>query len=1858
MKAKVKRNNKYVFRAVLAVWMMMAVVLTAFMPDTVRAEASETEKAYAAVYDYDYYKSHNADLQKAFGNERQSYVDHFVRCGMKEGRQGNEEFNLEVYKYNWADLRAAYKDDNVAYYKHYIKYGKAEGRNAKTKEQQKASTIYEGTDYAAVYNYEYYRKNNADLQKIFKEDSAKYLKHFVQYGMKEGRQGNEEFNLEVYKYNGADLRAAYKDDNAAYYKHYIKYGKAEGRNAKTKEQQKASTVYEGTDYAAVYNYEYYRKNNADLQKIFGEDSAKYLKHFVQYGMNEGRQGSEEFNLEVYKYNGADLCAAYKDNNAAYYKHYIKYGKAEGRNAKTKEQQKASTIYEGTDYAAVYNYEYYRKNNADLQKIFKEDSAKYLKHFVQYGMNEGRQGNDEFILYIYKSNYSDLEAAFKSNNAAYYKHYIKYGKAEGRNARTLIEDEDETVSAVFNANGGYFVKEDGSHTTVMRQQPSEMGKITFGQSPENSDPHLMFDGWYTNKECSGQRVSDYRLFIDKKVTFYAKWKPCLAVTFYGNGGYFDGDVKKTQYVSKVEAGTNFCYIPRYNNTQNDSESDAGWGWSLAGWALDPEGKQPINLYSIGEEVTKDMTIYAQWSQEKQYVVTFDTGDGHFSDGSHKRPTKVWKNSSGIYYLSEETPTIDDDTRMFEGWYTEEGDNIYHGIAIDSDTTFYAKWVPAIVITYDANGGKIECSDSIRSIKCRVGTITQYLLDTKRSGYKFTGWYFDKECTKDSYSIQLQESTTVYAGWREDKTVHSVVFDANGGYFKREFPSSDPESIIKEYVVNETEGVSKYVQPISKDGLMAFDGWYLDPECTKEVEYLDQDRIKITEDTRLYAKWVPGYVVTFDGNGVKFDQYFYYAVWYPVERFYYSSVSYVVKPGDKIYEYEMDMTGAPEYTFCGWYLDPECTEPVDFDKPITSNVTYYASWHRSTEITYDSNSDHKFSNGELTFTKEVVKGISSELDLSYTDDTGRYKVEGWYWDKECTQPVGDSFVVNAPTRLYAKWKTVNIVTFDANGGEFYNRKTTLRYSVENGKTIDYGYASPEDQLLYIQGRTFKGWSSDPDSTELISSDEIATYVINGDRVFYAVWEIRYEITYDANGGYFWDKDTTKTSQWYADGSLLKDVGTLRPSNADEHKEFAGWYFEPECINKVDEDTYAVESNVTLYAKWEDRCVITFDANGGHFWYEATTQDRKYVAGCLMDSYPQPSNSDQHLEFGGWYFEPECVNKVNIGDYVVENDVTLYAKWEKCYVITIDANGGYFWDEDTTVRIVKCIKGNPVSDAGIWTPDQADEHKSFAGWYLDAECTISIDEYKYIPEQDLTLYAKWETGCVIVFDDVDGGSFSDNKRHCVSGSLLRDINFPYWQKDDKHQKFMGWYLEPECINEVYNSYTYTINEAYKDYVVESDLTLYPKWEACYIITRDANGGYFWDDIVVNTFQSLVGKAFGNNMMMQPENKDEHKTFAGWYMEPECINCIEEPHEYIPEGDMTIYAKWEDRCIVTFDANGGYFRGDESMITYKQEYTAGSSIRMYGYPDISNSNKHLSCAGWYFEPECINEVNFDEYIVESDLTLYAKWETGCVIVFDDVDGGSFRDNKRHCVSGSLLRDINFPYWQKDDKHQKFMGWYLEPECINEVYNSYTYTINEAYKDYVVESDLTLYPKWEACYIITRDANGGYFWDDIVVNTFQSLVGKAFGNNMMMQPENKDEHKIFAGWYMEPECINCIERPHEYIPEGDMTIYAKWENIEAQALEELMPIEFDTSESDTTESEATEFEEAKAESSLEFQSQTEEKQNLELESVVESEEEISETLEEIPGTLEEIPETLEDINETLEESSEVIEETFEETAA
>lgn len=85
--------------------------------------------------------------------------------------------------------------------------------------------------YSTVYNYEDYKALNQDLIATLGDNPKRLLEHFINNGMKEGRQGSYEFNLEAYKANNPDLVAAFGNDNVKYYEHYISSGKAEGRKA-------------------------------------------------------------------------------------------------------------------------------------------------------------------------------------------------------------------------------------------------------------------------------------------------------------------------------------------------------------------------------------------------------------------------------------------------------------------------------------------------------------------------------------------------------------------------------------------------------------------------------------------------------------------------------------------------------------------------------------------------------------------------------------------------------------------------------------------------------------------------------------------------------------------------------------------------------------------------------------------------------------------------------------------------------------------------------------------------------------------------------------------------------------------------------------------------------------------------------------------------------------------------------------------------------------------------------------------------------------------------------------------------------------------------------------------------------------------------------------------------------------------------------------------------------------------------------------------------------------------------------------------------------------------------------------------
>ncbi len=101
---------------------------------------------YSPVYDGKYYVDKYADLKKAFGNNYDKLIEHFVKYGMKECRQAKSTFNVDIYKSNYEDLRKAFRNDMPKYYMHFIKYGMKEGRIADRTIKPYEYTIYHEGD--------------------------------------------------------------------------------------------------------------------------------------------------------------------------------------------------------------------------------------------------------------------------------------------------------------------------------------------------------------------------------------------------------------------------------------------------------------------------------------------------------------------------------------------------------------------------------------------------------------------------------------------------------------------------------------------------------------------------------------------------------------------------------------------------------------------------------------------------------------------------------------------------------------------------------------------------------------------------------------------------------------------------------------------------------------------------------------------------------------------------------------------------------------------------------------------------------------------------------------------------------------------------------------------------------------------------------------------------------------------------------------------------------------------------------------------------------------------------------------------------------------------------------------------------------------------------------------------------------------------------------------------------------------------------------------------------------------------------------------------------------------------------------
>lgn len=143
-----------------------------------------------------------------------------------------------------------------------------------------------------------------------------------------------------------------------------------------------------------------------------------------------------------------------------------------------------------------------------------------------------------------------------------------------------------------------------------------------------------------------------------------------------------------------------------------------------------------------------------------------------------------------------------------------------------------------IVYVLNGGTQAKGQRV-SLKVDATYSAAKLLDPKRRGYSFTGWFADKELERPLEVLQGVKKAsrrTAYAGW--SKKTYTLTYIDN-----------DPFDTVRTRTYTVTTATFKHDKPSRKG--YAFAGWYTDAALkTKAAASVEKGSIG---NAKLYAKW---------------------------------------------------------------------------------------------------------------------------------------------------------------------------------------------------------------------------------------------------------------------------------------------------------------------------------------------------------------------------------------------------------------------------------------------------------------------------------------------------------------------------------------------------------------------------------------------------------------------------------------------------------------------------------------------------------------------------------------------------------------------------------------------------------------------------------------------------------------------------------------------------------------------------------------------------------------------------------------------------------------------------------------------
>ena len=504
----------------------------------------------------------------------------------------------------------------------------------------------------------------------------------------------------------------------------------------------------------------------------------------------------------------------------------------------------------------------------------------------------------------------------------------------------------------------------------------------------------FLGWSTEKD--GEVVyadeAEYTMGTDKYNNLFAVWAPATYSITYELDGGTNSESNPTSY--DIDTLVTF-------------EAASKEGYTFTGWTLN------------GEKITstagldRDITLVATYELERYNINYIGIGN-------------AINNNPSDFNVEDEVVLVAPERKGYEflGWFSDEECTVpFEKIALgtNKDVTVYASFkILPFKITYELPEGVTNNKDNISEFT--VETEFTFLAPTiSQKGYAFDGW-FNKETGEQLEALVPGEVIgSITLEGRVSLINYKITYATEGVEM--------PADTIYSYTVKDSS--SSIVLPTLEKFGYSFGGWfYSHPEDGVWETPVENNTFVIDpqnpKDITVYAKFTLGtYTITYVlGDEV-------------------SGVS-VTNSNPTTYDVVNNVEFAPavtaDFSFIGWYINPEKTSKITTTEGYAQNLTVYAKWVKGenlpTKLVTEDNISNIYANAD-----NIAKDNGYVLFDGKKESTGFYNggsVE-WYG-----KGIGDTLTIVFKEEIevhlvygYAigNWTKSEHTFYDAQGNEVF-------------------------------------------------------------------------------------------------------------------------------------------------------------------------------------------------------------------------------------------------------------------------------------------------------------------------------------------------------------------------------------------------------------------------------------------------------------------------------------------------------------------------------------------------------------------------------------------------------------------------------------------------------------------------------------------------------------------------------------------------------------------------------------------------------------------------------------------------------